>query len=224
LAVLLPERDSIHQKGGIGMSDPDMTPQEQYLLKEYDLAARLTYHIDELRNNLTSFFLTFAGVGGAGLIILVKGEQQQFLSSSVLAGLLLVIAVLGAIIVAILARCRRAQIEHFRIINKIRTHFLGKDYELWNVVQLSAKTLPKPNRRSGTYMWTALIMVVTCGLVALAAYLSLNSLGEVEKTAWPSIIAVLGFVASYAAIDRLYLRLAQPPDEITYSDNNSPDG
>jgi drug/metabolite transporter (DMT)-like permease len=206
------------------MSNADMTPQQEFLCKEYDLAARLTYHIDELRNRLTSFYLIFAGVGGAGLTIVVKGEQKQLLSDSVLACLFLLIALLGTVIVAILARCRRAQIEHFRIINKIRTYFLDNNYVLWNVVQLSARTLPKPNRGSGTYMWTVLIIIVNSCLVALAVYLLLNPLIVQKGSLWAVLAALCSFAITFLGVDRLYFRLAQPPEEIVYSEQNLPGG
>ncbi len=204
------------------MDSTELTSEQQFLLKEYDSAARLTYHIDELRNKLTSFFLTFTGAGGAALVIIVKGEQKQFFSDEVIACLFIVIAILGTIVVAILARCRRAQIEHFAIINRIRTYFLQKNYDLWNVVQLSSKTLPTPNRKSGTYMWTVLIILVTCGLVCTASFILTNRIEIIQETIWPIIIAAFLFLATYLLIDQMYFTLASPPPAIQYSTNNPP--
>ncbi|MCX5799806.1 MAG: hypothetical protein NTX17_00200 [Candidatus Eisenbacteria bacterium] len=195
-----------------------MHRHEEFLLREYDLAAKLTYHIDDLRNKLTSFFLSFAAAAGAALVILVKGEARAFLTNQRLGVLCLGIAILGGLVVGILARCRRAQIEHFRIINNVREYFLGRDYDLWNVVQLSGQTLPVPNRRSGTFMWTALIMVVDSSLVSLSLYLILSS----TLASW--FLVTGAFLVAWLVLDRLYFRLARPPEEIRYSASNPPDG
>lgn len=186
------------------------------------MAGKLTYHIDELRNKLTSFFLTFAGAGGVAITIMVRGEQVAFLSGNLLAAMLFVIAALGITIVAILARLRRAQIEHFRIINNIRAYFLEDNYGLWNVVQLSEKTLPEPNRRSGTYMWTLLITIVICFLASLSAYLAVGAYKVISHTYWPFGIAVSVFLVTLLCVDKMYLLFAEPPDVIVYSQHFPP--
>ena len=79
------------------MSD-DLTRQDQFLLKEYDSAAQLTNHIDELRNKLTTLYLTFAGVAVAGVAILIKGETKSTVFDKVeglVAALLFVVALIG---------------------------------------------------------------------------------------------------------------------------------
>lgn len=120
----------------------DRCNKEKFLLEEYKNAAQLTYHIDELRNRLTSFFLTFVGLAVAGVAILLKGEAEEGLFAKpegIVTVFLGIISLIGVAIVCILARLRRVQIEHFCIINNVRQYFLKKDYQLWNVVQLSAK-------------------------------------------------------------------------------------
>lgn len=203
----------------------ELSPQEQFLIKEYESASQLTYHIDELRNKLTSFFLTFSGVAIAGIALLLKGEAKEnvFEAYRLVAILLMIIGCLGVCVVAILARLRRAQLEHFRIINNIRKYFLRENTDFWNVVQLSDKTLPMPenlsklkNRTSGTYLWLFLILLVTGVIFSASLYLFVVKVCSVVgvKTGFAlSIVALMGLVTLQ---DLLYFALASPPPEIRY--------
>lgn len=198
----------------------DTTKEDLYLLEEHRNASQLTYHIDELRNNLTSFFITFSGLAVAGLTFLLKGEVKVVLfdPSLLIVILLSIIGLIGVAIVAILARLRRAQLEHFRIINNIREHFLNKNKTLWNIVQLSGKTLPMPdqlsgflNRLSGTYLWLLLIIIVDASLFAAAIYL-------LTVRAFPLVSPQVGYICSSLTFinfivleDKLYFALAVPP-------------
>lgn len=202
----------------------ELSRRDQFILKEYEEASRLTYHIDQLRNSLTGFFLTFGGVAGAALAILVKGEASSgtlYFSEGVIAGLLALVATLGAIVIMILARLRSAQIEHFRIINNIRTYFLGSELELWNVVELSGATVPKPNRKSGTYFWTLLIIVLSCGFLSVAAYLALAE-ANVSEALCKWGIPLVTFLLSALLLERLYFGLAEPPPKRVWSIANPP--
>ena len=159
----------------------DLDRRDEFLLRgSTQTAARLTYHIDMLRDRLTAFFVTVTGIAVAGLSIVVKddaGPDAVSLALAVAAALFFVVAVLGALVVSILARLRRAQIEHFRIMNNIREHFLGEqDLSLWNVVELSRATLPTPNRRSGTFMWLTMILVMSAFAAGLAVYVVMREL------------------------------------------------
>ena len=54
---------------------------------------------------------------------------------------MIVVAILGHLFICVLAKIRKVQLEYFVIINNIRKYFIETDYLLWNVVQLSDKTL-----------------------------------------------------------------------------------
>jgi hypothetical protein len=69
-----------------------MDSRAQFMIEEYKTAVKLTYHIDELRNKLTTFFLTMTGIGAAGLAILFKGEARADNFLVILSILLLVVA------------------------------------------------------------------------------------------------------------------------------------
>ena len=192
----------------------ELTRTDQFLLKEYETAAQLTYHIDTLRDRLTAFFVTVTGIAVAGLSIVLKGEtnaQTVSLATGVSATLFIVVAVLGGLVVAILARLRRAQIEHFRIMNNVREHFLGDELKLWDVVELSNQTLPTPNRRSGTFMWLALILVVSGFAAGLGVYVIVHDVIEGASNTLAWALAVVAFTMVPGALQALYLKLRGSP-------------
>ena len=198
--------------------------KDTFLLKEYDSAAQLTYHIDELRNKLTGFFLTFAGIASAALGILLRGQASGgifALPELVVAIMLGLVSFVGIIITVILARLRRAQIEHFQIINNIRTNFLKDDFKLWNIVQLSQKTLPCPSRKSGSYFWLLLIIIVSSSLFTASIYLIFSKTFSMDPK-WAYICSAIGFVMLVLVQDKIYFLLATPPPNIEYSDDFQP--
>lgn len=195
----------------------ELSREEQFFGWEYQNAAQLTYHIDEMRNKVTGFWLSFVGVAVAGLAILIKGEFILLgeAKNYILAGLFFLIGILGVIMTCILARLRAVQLEHFGIINNIREFFVGNYAAHLTVVQLSSKTLPKPTRTSGSFYWLLLITLVGAVMFGFAAYFV--AIGYNSATAsffWSAGITV----AAYAAQDTLYFKLAQPRPKITYTD------
>jgi len=203
----------------------NLSKEEVFLLKEYDAAQQLTYHIDGLRSKLTQFFLIFTGFATAALTLLVKGEAKTAVfekPEGAVALLVLIAALLGSVFVLIIARLRRTQIEHFRITNNIRSYFIGKNIDLWNVVELSAQTLPNPNRKSGSYFWTLLIILASSYLYLLATYIHLTKVFHFSYFTWSYIICGAVFIISVILHDKLYFVLAAPPPINKYSDSNSP--
>jgi hypothetical protein len=158
--------------------------------------------------------------------LLVKGEAKTTVfekPEGAVALLVFVAALLGSTFVLIIARLRRSQIEHFRIANNIRTYFLGKNYELWNTVELSAKTLPKPNRLSGSYFWVLLIILASSYLYLLTTYIHLTKVFGFSYFNWAYIICGIVFMLSLYLHDKLYFALADPPSPKKYSYENSPE-
>jgi hypothetical protein len=203
----------------------ELDRRDQFLLKEYETAAHLTYHIDQLRDRLTAFFVTVTGIAVAGLSVVLKGEADKSnasLAVVVAALLFIVVAVLGGLVVAILARLRRAQIEHFRIMNNVREHFLGDDLPLWSVVELSRRTLPTPNRSSGTFMWLLMILVVDALATGLGLYVLMHDVVDGASTGLIWTITVGGSLAVPFSLQAAYLALARAPDRPDYSAVNSP--
>lgn len=202
-----------------------LTKQEEFLIKEYESATQLTYHIDELRNKLMVFYLTYSGVAFAAIAILFKGEAKNTLFEqveAVVSFLLLIVALTGLVVIQGLARLRRVQIEHFRIISNVRKFFLEKDLKLWNLIQLSAKTLPQPNRKSGTYMWLLLVMLISSSLFSLSVYLFVVKVYSVLPSMWGAFTALAAFILFLFLQDRFYFAWASPVQEQVYTDANPP--
>jgi hypothetical protein len=59
------------------MSD-NITRQDEFLLMEYESATALNNYIDELRNKLTGFYLTFAGVAVAGSLLFFLLQDASY--------------------------------------------------------------------------------------------------------------------------------------------------
>lgn len=213
------------QRESVSMPRDELDRRDHFLLKEYETAAKLTYHIDTMRDRLTTFFVTVAGIAVAGLSIVLRSDtrdDRDALAVGVVATLFILVATLGGLIVVILARLRKAQIEHFRIINNIREHFLGDDTSLWNVVELSRVTLPSPNRRSGTFMWLAAILAVTAVAAALGTYVLLDEVIHHVSTTLTWVIAGVVLCLVPLGLQGLYISLAVPPPRPRYGYARSP--
>lgn len=179
-----------------------------FLRLEYESARELTFHVDVLRGRLTGLFVTVSGVV-ATVISLLSRDQRKPLYHAAIGVILIALAVLGALIVLIVAKLRSVQLEHFRIMNNIRTYFLKTDLEAWNVVELSGATLPGPTHRSGSYFWVLTDMLAS--LFSLAAGLLILISGSCRW--W-----ITGAVAVFwlVGLDRAYFALAQPPKRHEY--------
>src|SRR5215213_6110660 len=128
----------------------------------------------DIKMRLTGFFLTFNGIVIAGLLVLLKGEAKVKIldqPQTLIAILSFVIALVGIPVVRILASLRREQIQRYRIMNNIRTRFLQRDYDLWNAVALSERTLPEPHHKTGNYGWLLLVMLISSSVFALSSHL-----------------------------------------------------
>jgi len=193
--------------------------QAEFLMKEYETARELTFHVDELRARLTSYFITLAGVAVAGLSLLLRsaeaGEDQQLRVLVVVA--LAALTTVGFVIVLIIGRLRAVQLEHFRIMNNVREYFLQHDVLLWNVVELSRTSLPKkPRRSSGSYFWVAAIELLGATAAGIALHVTLYRELGVFSCWWSAGFGAGLAVAYLVAADRMYMRLAKPPDRPDY--------
>jgi hypothetical protein len=208
---------------------PAKTLQDEFLFKEYETAVALTNHIDELRDKLSSFFMTFTGLAGAAISFLILDSNRNTtdqashpifnsLAEPIIATLSIV-GFIGIVIIAIMGKLRAVQLEHFRIISNIRVYFFKSNYELWNVVQLSAKTLPKPRLWSGTYFWFLTIALISSALFGAAAFFSIRVSAWRDGT--PYMVGAVFFLVLLAT-HWLYFYTATPPPPQTYSETNPP--
>jgi len=186
--------------------------QENFLLKEYDSAVSLTFHVDDLRAKLTSFFVAFGGIAAAGLIVLLKGEAvaPHWHPAGVVSLLMALVGFIGGMVICIVARLRRVQIEHFRIINNIREHFLKNNENLQSVVELSTETLPVANRRSGSYYWVLILIVISSFYLTFACFSYIHFVREWLEHGQARWLPIILFIIVGIILDKLYFRLVTP--------------
>lgn len=206
---------------------PDkLSREDEFLLKEYETAVHLTFHVDELRSRFTNLFITIAGAAAAAISLLLKENSNNTTFGQfefILGVFLLLVFLVGMFVIAVIARLRRVQLEHFRITNNIRKHFLGKNYSLWNVVELSSETLPSPNIKSGTFFWSMVIMLLNSYFIALAIYLFLAEIWYLTSPQSSFVVAIIGAVIFILLQSALYFCLATPPKPLKYSKKVPPE-
>lgn len=198
--------------------------KEAFLIEEYKSAVALTFHIDSLRNKLTSFFISFAGLAITGLLLLLKKDPDNPSISNInglISLLLILVSCIGHLFICVLAKIRKIQIEHFLIINNIRKYFLGQDMALWNVVQLSEKTLPEPRKDSGTYFWLLILQILNAIIMFLGIFLLWEN---IEK-----LFSWYGFLIFFVVVggsiftqNYLYFKFAKGTTSKVYTEVYSP--
>jgi hypothetical protein len=204
-----------------------MSEKDDFLLKEYSTAIQLIFHIDELRYKLTTLFLSIASIGAAGITILVRQNALQLTKSKIILGVFLFMAgIIGGLIVLILGRLRRHQIEHYRICDKIRNYFFKCDYTLWNIVEKSETTRPKPITGSAPYYWLLIIIMVGSLMLGLSACFFILAYFQKYNIdiVWYQNVTTFGIVFYISAILQrdLYFKKAASKQEPAYNDMNPP--
>jgi hypothetical protein len=189
------------------------------LLAEHDHAVVVSNHLDNLRNVLTSFFLTLNGGVLIAASLVVKGEvASRALGSpeAFLATLALAVATLGTLFVATIARMRRVQIERYRIANAVLDALLNPP--LRDVVPYSNDRLSQDaggsglrRRLTGSYLWTLALVLPTAVLAGYALGLLVGPVHHIAGRPWSAILAVLVAAAVGAANDVMYFVLSAPP-------------
>lgn len=200
-----------------------MTNDSELLLAEYNNCAELGNHIDNVRNVITSFFLTLNGGVLIVLSLVGKGDVQQDTFGSpkaLLAGVMLTVSTLGMLFTATVARLRRVQIERYRISNGILDYLLAA--ETRQIIPLANSSLSVDaggtglsKRATGSYLWTLAIMLPTAGLAGLAAYYIVADIhGSIRgPLSWLAGLALTAIILSIE--DAVYFRLSSfklPPN------------
>jgi hypothetical protein len=183
----------------------------EFLLKEYENAAQVTFRADDFRDKLSTFFLSFAGAAVVlvGLIVQDSIKVEYFGAKELTTGVFLVgVGTIGLLILCVHARLRRVQLEHFAMINRIRLYCVRENVDLWNTIGLSMKTLPKVRLISGSELWALTILLPTAVLFAMAGDFLLR--WRHYQGAWHLIPVGVGVVVS-GLLWWLYAALAKAP-------------
>lgn len=199
-------------------ADDDLSHSQRLLLvAEYESCTRISNHIDNVRNVLTSFYLTIAGS------ILVLGrpvlndefDRSPFGSGEgILAAVLFMISVVGTLFVATIARLRRVQTERYGIANAILDRVMDTDV-LRKVIALHDSTLPEgpaqpfSERGSGSYFWTLIIIIPNAAVASIGTFLVIHPVHELAAAPIAWIAATLVAVGMVVFQDRLYHTLRQ---------------
>jgi hypothetical protein len=191
--------------------------KNDFLIKEYETAVALTSHVDVVRNNLTNFFLIFAGaaVTVSGILLKAPETAARLDQSKFTGAILLLVSGIGVCFVGVLARLRRVQLERYAIANRIRQYLLAGDSDRLSAVGLSKSTLPvethgERNRKTGTYLWLLTIMVPSACLFSFGLYVLLQDFLPLDgpSVALATIYFFLLVVAFLAIVDNVYWQLS----------------
>jgi hypothetical protein len=188
----------------------------EILLAEYNNCAEVANHVDNVRNVITSFFLTLNG----GILIFLslvtnRDVQSETFGSprGLLAGLMLGVSTLGMVFTGTVARLRRVQTERYRIANGILDHLLTP--EARGIIPLANGSLSSDaggsglgKRTTGSYLWTLAIMLPTAGLAGLAGYYIAADIHDAVSgpLSWLGAVALSALVLIVE--DTIYFRLA----------------
>jgi hypothetical protein len=200
----------------VSASDMQADRSTMLLIAEYERSSEFCNHVDNVRNVITSFFLTLVGVGA----FLVDRYSSGNLEAGPIGGpairvmsVLLVVWLTGVLFIMTIARLRRVQLERYLMMNRILDELL--DDSLRGIVFFRDSNIPGLDhtsrltpRLTGSYFWTLLILIPSGLLSALAAYILLSSvLGLDNNTSlWiASAITMLSWVIG----DQLYFRLSK---------------
>jgi hypothetical protein len=187
------------------------------LLLEYGRSSEFCNHVDDVRNVITSFFLTV--IAGAALVLREYSDgslKAGKLGSPALltAAVLFSVVIVGTIFTWTLARLRRVQLERHIIMDRILDECLAPNHR--KLVPFSAANVPTrvttsalTRRTNGSYVWSLAIVIPTAALLGLGVFVILSD---------PLTLAV-PFALSVAAgssilylltLDRAYCSLSQP--------------
>jgi len=205
------------------IDNDDINITDYFLVEEYKAANELTLHVDNFRNKLTSFYLTFAGIALSGIVFLFQNnivDAKTIYNMTDLIGLLMMlVTVIGFLFIGVLARSRRIQLEQYGIINNIREYFIKNDVRYWNILQLSKYTLPKARYFTGTYYWVLIIMLLNAVICFIAVYLMCYTINNILSLN-AIIIGALTILPSLVIQHIMYFTIANNFREIKYEIKN----
>ena len=156
---------------------------EEFLSAEFEYIANSAFQANEDRSKAASFFLVAVGSLVAAIFgaQLLSGTPQQLLIAyRSLAGLFLVLTLLGGLTVAQLARLRLAWLEAARAMNQMKD-FVAAHHQGLNLIQAfrwRSETLPKEFKADSISFYSAmevtLLSALTFGAFVYFSMLSIN--------------------------------------------------
>jgi hypothetical protein len=99
-------------------------------------------------------------------------------------------------------------LKYFTIMNNVREYSLESDQRARSVVPLNKETIPVPNRRSGTYAWTLLLILISSVSTGAVAFVFIEHVLEASE-ACAYLLSTLFTCLMMAGLDQLYLSTAR---------------
>jgi ABC-type siderophore export system fused ATPase/permease subunit len=181
--------------------DPSPLPEE-FLSAEFEYIANSAFQANEDRSKIASFFLVSVGSLVAAIFgaQFLKGDPDDLLIAyRSLAGLFLVLSILGALTVAQLARLRLAWYEAARAMNQMKEYVAGRyeDINLSKAFRWRTRTLPKKFKLDSISFYNMLEVALLSALTfGACVYFSMLSF-QAALGLWPISLGAggLAFIA-----------------------------
>jgi hypothetical protein len=194
--------------------EPTPITSHEMLRLEYEKASDFCAHVDDVRNVITSFFLTL--VAGAAIVLSKYIDDSLGVTQLATPTFIALIAawgvaVIGGLFVITLARTRRVQLERYHTMNAILDECLLAEHR--GIIPFSVETIANgrskraiPRRSTGSYAWTMVIVLPTSGLVAVGLLILVSDLSV--GTDISRVLSIAAGGAAVAALDALYISLS----------------
>ena len=186
------------------------------LITEYERSSEFCNHVDDVRNVITSFFLTVAGGAVFAIDRYTSGQIRGHSLGSPTARvtyLLAGVAVIGVLFVMTIARLRRIQTERYKIMNDILDAVLTSPHRALVPFQndqipgLTTSDGPFNRRLAGSYIWTLILVIPTAAVAAIATFLALRAAARGQPDLANALGPVIG-VATVVGCDWIFWRLS----------------
>jgi len=158
------------------VADASPSTGHDLLLLEYERSSEFCNHVDNVRNVITSFFLTIVGAAAFMIDRFSSGDLKDGPLGHPavrLAALLYAVAFVGILFVLVVGRLRRVQLERYMVMNSILDRVLQGatrgviPFRNSGIAGRSgAGALGK--RSTGSYFWTLIIVLPAASLAGLS--------------------------------------------------------
>lgn len=194
---------------------PPSGAEKELLLLEYERSSEFCNHVDNVRNVITSFFLTLVGAAVIAIDRFTSSDPGAANSSAVPAQLVAVlvgVSGVGSLFVLVIARLRRVQLERYQLMNGLLDILLvgpARDLVPLRNSGISGRSgaTGLGRRSTGSYYWTLIIVLPSAGLFGVAVGVGLTF--TEMAIGWLAASGTLFGSFYLVVVDYWYFRLSQ---------------
>lgn len=171
--------------------------RDEILIAEFEYIANSAFQANEDRSKATSFFIVSVGSLTATIFgAQIGGGAARFSSGLLfsLAGLFLLLTLLGTLTLAQLIRLRRAWREAALALNQIKAFYLERFPELEAALRWRNETLPPLYKPDSLSFYMALEVALVSGMTFAASVFFFQYALRLTALAWP-LTALAGLLA-----------------------------